>query len=80
MWSGEKPDYLWPEIRIGTSKAAKKLEEEGWAMEKPRRLRGIYFIDPEDGEYEETIKKREKEIGSSHGSGCALQDGDKKNA
>ena len=65
------------------SKAAKKKEKQDWALEKPkldnaRKLRGIYFINPEDGEYEETIKKRKKESGSSYGSGYALKDGDKK--
>ena len=29
--------------------------------ENARRLRGTYFIDPEDGEYEETIKKTKGE-------------------
>ena len=41
-------------------------ERQKWAIEKPkldnaRRLRGIYFIDPEDKEFKETIKiAREK--------------------
>ena len=60
-----RPDYLWPEIWIGTSKAAKKKEKQGWAMEIPklnnaRKLRRINFIDPEDGEYKETIKNARK--------------------
>ena len=29
-------DYLWPEIWIGISKAAKQKEEEEWAGEKPK--------------------------------------------
>ena len=41
-------------------------EKEKWAMEKPkldnaRRLRGIYFIDPEDKEFKETIKNAQQE-------------------
>ena len=49
-----------------------------WANEKPkldkaRRLRGIYFIDPEDGESKETIKKRKEKAGRSNGGGDALQ-------
>ena len=43
------------------SKAAQKKEKHEWAIEEPkiekaRRWWGIYFIDPEDGEYRETIK------------------------
>ena len=42
-------------------KAGHKKEKQEWAKEKPklddaRKLKGIYFIDPEDGEYKETIK------------------------
>ena len=53
-------------------------EKHKWAIEKPklnkaRRLRGIYFIDPEDKEFKETIwnaRKNENTNGSRH----ALQD------
>ena len=43
------------------SKAAQKKKKKEWAIEEPkidngRKLRGIYFFDPEDEEYEETIK------------------------
>ena len=63
-------------------KAVKKKEQEEWTVEKPkldnaRKLRGTNFIDPEDGESQETIKKRKKDIGNLYGSGYALQDGDK---
>ena len=39
----------------------REREKQEWANEKPkpdnaRSLRGIYFIDPEDGEYKEIIK------------------------
>ena len=66
-----RPDYLWPEIRSGVSKAAQKKEKEEWAMEKPkldnaRRLRGIDFIDPEDGARE---RKREKKTSKTRGKG-----------
>ena len=51
------------------SNAAQKKEKEEWAMEKPkldkpRRLRGMYFIDPEDGERErkEAIKTARKKL------------------
>ena len=48
-----RPDYLWPEIWTGMPKAAKKKEKQEWAMVKPnldnaRKLRGIFFVDPED--------------------------------
>ena len=51
-----RPDYLWPEIWTGMSKAGKKKEKQEWAMVKPkldnaRKLRGIFFVDPEDEEY-----------------------------
>ena len=47
------------------------------ANEKPkldnaRKLRGVYFIHPEDGEYKEAPKTQGK-VGSSNGGGNALQ-------
>ena len=71
-----RPVYLWAEMWIGMSKEAKKKEKQGWAMEiskldNARKLRRIYFIDPEDGEFHETIKNGSKNR-SSHGSGYAL--------
>ena len=56
-----RPDHLWPELWRGMSKNAKLREKHKWAIEKPkldnaRRLRGIYFIDPEDMEFKEIIK------------------------
>ena len=43
------------------SDASKRKEKQKWAVEKPklenaRRLRGIYFIDPEDEEFKFTMK------------------------
>ena len=57
-----RPDCLWPEIRKDVSEAAQRKENKKWAIEKPkldnaRRLRGIYFIDPADVEFKETLKK-----------------------
>ena len=71
-WSGDRPtripatsrpDHLWPEIRSGLSKAAQRREKQQWAVEKPkldnaRKLRGIYFIDLDEIEFLETMKKR----------------------
>ena len=76
QWSGgrltkiqatTRPRYLLPEIWIGVSEAAKKKEKQEWAMEKPkldnaRKLRGIYFIAPEDGEFQETSKNARKNL------------------
>ena len=46
---------------------AEPKEEQKWSIEKPklnnaRRLRGIYFIDPEDVEFKETIKNARKKL------------------
>ena len=54
---------LWPELWKSMGKNAKLKEKQRWAEEKihldnARKLRGIYFIDPEDKEFKETIKKR----------------------
>ena len=62
MWSGERltrkqltsrPDHLWPELWKSMGKHAKLKEKQKWSEEKihldnARKLRGIYFIDPED--------------------------------
>ena len=74
-----RPHHLWPEHWRGMSKNAKLREKHQWAIEKPkldnaRRLRGIYFIDPEDKEFKETIQKCKKKIGNTNGSSHALQD------
>ena len=74
MWSGgrltkrqatSRPDHLWPELWRGMSKNAKLKEKQKWAIEKQklenaRRLRGIYFIDPEDMEFKEIIFQKKK--------------------
>ena len=58
-----RPDHLWPELWKSMGKNAKLKEKQKWSEEKihldnARKLRGIYFIDPEDKEFKETIKKR----------------------
>ena len=60
-----RPDYLWPEIWKDMSEGAQRKEKQKWAIEKPkldnaRRMRGIYFIDPADAQFKETIKKKKK--------------------
>ena len=51
-------------------KHAKLKEKEKWSHEKlhlenERKLRGIYFIDPEETEFKETIKNARKKLETS---------------
>ena len=51
-------------------KHAKLKEKQKWSNEKlhlenERKLRGIYFIDPEDKEFKETIKNARKKLETS---------------
>ena len=51
-------------------KHAKLKEKQKWSDEKlrlenARKLRGIYFIDPEDKEFKETIKNARKKLDTS---------------
>ena len=87
LWSGRRltkrqvtsrPDHLWPELWRGLARNAKLREKHKWEIEKPkldnaRRSRGIYFIDPEDKEFKETIRNARKN-GNTNGSRHALQD------
>ena len=79
MWSGRRltrkqltsrPDHLWPELWKSIGKHAKLKEKQKWSNEKihlenARKLRGIYFIDPEDTEFKETIKNARKKLETS---------------
>ena len=76
MWSGVRltrkqltcrPDYLWPELWTKLGRNAQLKERQKWSHEKPklddaRKLRGIYFIDPEDKEFKETINNARKKL------------------
>ena len=76
MWSGERltkrqatsrPDHLWPELWTKLGRNAKLREKQKWSIEKlkldnARKLRGIYFIDPEDKEFKETIRNARKKL------------------
>ena len=62
-----RPDHLWREIWSSMSKAAQRMEKQRWAIEKPkldnaRKLRGIYLVDPDDGEFKETMKNARKKL------------------
>ena len=62
-----RPDHLWPELWDKMGKNAKLKEKQKWSHEKlhldnARKLRGIYFIDPEDKEFKETIKNARKKL------------------
>ena len=65
-----RPDHLWPEIWKTMGRNAKLKEKRKWSNEKlhlenARQLRGIYFIDPEDKEFKETIKNARKKLETS---------------
>ena len=76
MWSGgrltrrqltSRPDHLCPELWTKLGRNVKLKERHKWSNEKPKldnaiRLRGIYFIDPEDKEFKETIKNARKKL------------------
>ena len=65
-----RPDHLWPELWKSMGKHAKLKEKQKWSNEKlhlenARKLRVIYFIDPEDKEFKETIKNARKKLETS---------------
>ena len=65
-----------PEMWKHMYDASKRKEKQTWAVEKPklanaRRLRGIYFIDPEDEEFK-FIMKMLVEVSNSDASNNAL--------
>ena len=76
MWSNarltrrqltSRPNHLWPELWIKMRRNANLKEKHKWSDEKPkldnaRRLRRIYFIDPEDKEFKETIENARKKM------------------
>ena len=87
-WSGwrltrkqltSRPDHLWPELWIKYGRNAKLKDKQKWSNEKhhledARKLRGIYFIDPEDKEFKVTIKNARKKLETPSDSRYVLQD------
>ena len=79
LWSGwrltrkqltSRPDHLCPELWKSMGKHANLKEKQKWSEEKlhlenARKLRGIYFIDPEDKEFKETIKNARQKLETS---------------
>ena len=49
----------------GKAEGDAKVSEEKLHLENARKLRGIYFIDPEDTEFKETIKNTRKKLETS---------------
>ena len=57
------PDLLWPELWEKMGKNAKLKERQKWSHEKPQLdIARIYFMDPEDKEFKETIKNARKKL------------------
>ena len=53
----------WTEVWTKIGKAAQKREKQEWAkLNNARRLRGIYFIDPNDEEYKEILKNAKRKL------------------
>ena len=68
-----RPDSLWPEIWSSMSYAAQHKEKQRWAFEKPKLdnagiLRSIYFIDPDDMEFKDTMENARKKLDALQGS------------
>ena len=75
-WSGgrltkrqvtSRPDHWGPELWTKLGRNAEQKERQKWSNEKrkldnARRLRGFYFIDPEDKEFKETIRNARKKL------------------
>ena len=62
-----RPDDVWPDMWKIMSDAAKKKAKQRWAIEKPkldnaRQLRGIFFIEPNDEEFELTVKAARRKL------------------
>ena len=55
-----RPNNVWPDMWKRMSDASKRKGKQKWAIEKPKlekakRLRGIFFIDPDDDEFKRAM-------------------------
>ena len=62
-----RPDNVWPDMWKRMSDASKRKGKQKWAIEKPkpenaRRLRGIFFIEPEEIKHTMENARRKLEI------------------
>ena len=60
--STSRPDNAWPDMWKHMSDASKRKAKQKFAIEKPkldnaRKLRGIFFIEPEDEDFKNIMKK-----------------------
>ena len=68
MWSGGRLTKVQASTRrTKIGKAVQTREKQEWKHQKPeldnaRRMRGIYFIDPEDEEYKEIIQDARRKL------------------
>ena len=74
-------EYRW--VKLGRNAMLKGKHK--WSDEKPkldsdRRLRGIYFIDPEDKKFKETIRNARRKLETPMAPAFALQDTQEKQA
>ena len=61
-----RPDHVWPEVWTKIGNAAQNREQQEWAKEmrkldSARKLKGIYFMDPDDQDCKETTQMRWEE-------------------
>ena len=75
-WSAERlsrkrttsrPDNVWPDMWKHMSDASKRKAKQKWAIEKPkldnaRKLRGIFFIEPEDEDFKNIMKNARRKL------------------
>ena len=62
-----RPGHVWPEVLTKTGKAAQSREKlerknEKSKLDNARRLRRIYFMDPDDQDHKETLKHARRKL------------------
>ena len=56
------PDHVCPEVMTKIGKAAQNQEKQEWKLDNARRLRGIYFVEPDDQAHKETLKHARRKL------------------